>query len=52
MFAEPVNGMVPQGDGYLLVASDGGVFAFKTTFSGSLGGDPPNTPVVGMAAFG
>jgi len=35
----------------LLVASDGGVFAFgDATLSGSMGATPLNKPVVGMAA--
>ncbi|MEM9714427.1 MAG: hypothetical protein AAGA17_19550, partial [Actinomycetota bacterium] len=48
---QPVNGMIPYGDGYLLVASDGGVFVFSNLpFVGSLGGNPPANPVVGIAA--
>jgi hypothetical protein len=35
--------------GYNEVASDGGVFAFGTTFYGSMGGKPLNQPIVGMA---
>ncbi|MGH9090223.1 MAG: hypothetical protein ACRDZR_02405 [Acidimicrobiales bacterium] len=35
--------------GYTEVASDGGLFAFGTTFYGSMGGKPLNKPVVGMA---
>jgi hypothetical protein len=43
--------VVPYGDGYLLVASDGGVFNFSNKpFSGSLGGNPPPTPIIGIAA--
>jgi len=39
VLAAPVNGMVPYGDAYLLVASDGGAFNFsRLPFSGSLGG--------------
>jgi hypothetical protein len=34
-----------------LVASDGGIFDFRTAgFHGSEGGQPLNKPVVGMAA--
>ncbi|MGH9164229.1 MAG: hypothetical protein ACRDZW_01795, partial [Acidimicrobiales bacterium] len=37
--------------GYWLAAGDGGVFAFgDAAFRGSLGGQPLNQPVVGMAA--
>jgi sugar lactone lactonase YvrE len=36
--------------GYLEVASDGGIFAFNAPFSGSMGGKPLNKPIVGMAA--
>ena len=43
---------IAYGDGYLLVAADGGVFVFgDLPFLGSLGGDPPSDPVVGVAAF-
>jgi hypothetical protein len=43
--------VTPDGKGYWLVASDGGVFAFgDATFNGSMGGTPLNAPVVGMAA--
>ena len=38
------------GQGYWLVASDGGVFTFgDTTFAGSPGGQPLNQPIVAMA---
>ncbi len=41
----------PSGDGYWMVASDGGVFSFgDAQFYGSEGGTPLNAPVVGMAA--
>jgi len=45
---------VPDGDGegYWLVASDGGVFAFDAPFRGSLGGIRLNQPVTGMVRFG
>ncbi len=40
----------PNGRGYRMVASDGGVFDFgDAQFYGSLGGNPPPTPVVGLA---
>ncbi len=37
-------------DGYQLAAADGGIFSFHTPFRGSVGGQPLNAPVVGMAA--
>jgi hypothetical protein len=49
----PVVGMAgfSNSDGYWLVASDGGMFAFGGAgFYGSMGGHPLNRPVVGMAA--
>ncbi len=43
-------GTMPAGDGYYLVASDGGVFAYGSAqFYGSMGGKPLNKPIVGMA---
>ena len=50
---KPVVGMAatPDGLGYWLVASDGGIFNFgDAAFYGSAGGLPLNQPVVGMAA--
>jgi glucose/arabinose dehydrogenase len=49
----PVVGMArtPSGDGYWLVATDGGVFGFgNARFHGSTGGTRLNAPIVGMAA--
>jgi hypothetical protein len=41
----------PDGTGYWLVASDGGIFTFgDATFYGSKGGSPLNQPVIGIAA--
>ena len=41
----------PDGGGYWLVASDGGIFAYGDAhFSGSMGGRPLNLPMVGIAA--
>ena len=41
----------PDGRGYWLVASDGGIFSFgDARFDGSMGGTPLNAPVTGMAA--
>jgi hypothetical protein len=50
---KPIVGMAatPDGGGYWLVASDGGVFSFgDAQFHGSAGGNHLNRPVVGMAA--
>jgi hypothetical protein len=50
---KPIIGMAPAltGDGYWLVATDGGIFTFGTAgFLGSMGGTPLNKPVVGMAS--
>jgi N-acetylmuramoyl-L-alanine amidase len=49
----PIVGMAatPDGGGYWLVASDGGIFAFgDATFDGSMGGQPLNSPMVAMMA--
>src|SRR5690349_1972286 len=49
----PVVGMAatPDGKGYWLVASDGGIFAYgDARFFGSMGGQHLNQAVVGMAA--
>ena len=47
----PVTGMVPFGNGYLMVATDGGAFNFSNQpFSGSLGGSAPAEPIVSVAA--
>ena len=46
----PVIGMVAYGNGYLMVASDGGIFTFSDKpFAGSLGANPPSNPIVGVA---
>jgi len=50
----PVVGIAatPDGRGYWLVASDGGVFSFgDAPFEGSMGGTRMNAPVVGIAVF-
>ena len=52
VLAKPVNGLVAYGNGYLMVASDGGIFDFSDkAFGGSLGGNPPSAPIIGVAAF-
>ena len=49
--AAPI-GMVEYGDGYLMVASDGGIFDFSSKpFLGSLGSLRMSSPVVGVAAL-
>ena len=50
---QPIVGMAatPDGKGYWLVASDGGIFTFGDAgFFGSMGGQILNKPVVGMTA--
>ena len=48
---QPVIGMVAFGAGYLMVASDGGIFNFSDKpFFGSLGANPPPAPIVSVAA--
>jgi hypothetical protein len=48
-----VSGMVPGSGGYLMVAQDGGIFAFgNVPFHGSLGSHPPASPVVAVALLG
>ena len=56
MGGKPLNkavvGMVGYADGYLMVASDGGIFDFSTRpFLGSLGANAPNLPITSVAAF-
>jgi hypothetical protein len=49
----PIVGMAatPTGNGYWLVASDGGIFSYgDAAFRGSAGGIQLNRPIVGMAA--
>jgi hypothetical protein len=51
--AQPIVGMAatPDGQGYWLVASDGGIFTYgDAQFFGSTGATHLNQPVVGMAA--
>src|SRR5664280_474762 len=53
VYNRPVVGMAatPDGHGYWMVASDGGIFTFgDAAFYGSQGGHRLNQPVVGMAA--
>ncbi len=47
----PVIGAISYGDGYAMVASDGGAFVFSDRdFRGSLGGSPPDDPIVALDA--
>ena len=47
---KPVVGRVSYGDGYLMVASDGGVFTFSDQpFAVSWRRDPQSSPVVAIA---
>jgi hypothetical protein len=47
----PVPPPAVSGSGYWLGASDGGIFAFgDAAFYGSMGGQPLNAPIVGLAA--
>jgi hypothetical protein len=51
----PIVGVAPtpDGHGYWLVASDGGVFSFgDANFYGSMGGKPLNVSVVGISSVG
>ncbi|MGH8999038.1 MAG: hypothetical protein ACRDY7_06555 [Acidimicrobiia bacterium] len=46
----PITDMAAFGNGYLMVGSDGGVFNFSDRpFHGSLGAQPPPSPVVAIA---
>ena len=50
---KPIVGMAstPDGKGYWLVASDGGIFSYgDATFYGSTGSLTLNKPIVGMAS--
>ena len=51
---QPVVGLVPTADnaGYWLVAADGGVFAFRAPFLGSMGGVRLARPIIGMVRYG
>jgi hypothetical protein len=40
----------PATSGYWMAASDGGIFAFNAPFFGSMGGQPLDKPIVGLAA--
>jgi len=49
---KPVVGMIHYGDGYLMVGADGGIFTFShQAFVGSLGYNPPASPIVSVASF-
>jgi hypothetical protein len=44
--------MVPFGNGYLMVATDGGIFNFSDKpFLGSLGATPPADPISSVAVL-
>ena len=44
--------MVRYGNGYLMVAADGGIFNFSDKpFAGSLGANPPAKPIVFAATL-
>jgi hypothetical protein len=45
----PIVAIAAAQGGYLLAGADGGVFAFGTRFFGSIGNNPLNAPVVGIA---
>jgi hypothetical protein len=50
----PIIAMRPTatGNGYWLVAADGGVFVFGDALPyGSMGGQPLNQPIVGLATI-
>jgi hypothetical protein len=50
---KPIVGMAskPTGNGYWLVATDGGIFSFgDAAFHGSTGSIALNKPIVGMAS--
>jgi hypothetical protein len=48
---KPVNGMTRYSAGYLMVASDGGLFNFSNgPFFGSLGRTTLTSPIVAVAA--
>lgn len=47
--------MARKRGGYIMVASDGGVFATPfsdCSFQGSLGANPPNTPIIAFTPVG
>ena len=48
---KPIVGMVAYGDGYLMVASDGGIFDFSDLpYAGSLGGSPARSAISSVTA--
>jgi hypothetical protein len=50
---KPISGMVPGTIGYMMVAQDGGIFSYgNVIFHGSLGSNPPSSPVVSIALVG
>ena len=50
--AKPVTGMVPYGNGYMMVGEGSGIFNFcNKPFDGSLGGSPPAKPIVSVSVL-
>ena len=46
---QPIIAIEAYGDGYLLLGTDGGVFNFSDRdFAGSLGSNPPSSPVIAV----
>jgi hypothetical protein len=49
---KPMSGIARYGSGYIMVAQDGGVFDFSDQpFNGSLGSNPPTSPVVSITGI-
>ncbi|MHB8439719.1 MAG: hypothetical protein ACYDD4_11235 [Acidimicrobiales bacterium] len=46
----PATASGSGGQGYRLVAKDGGLFSYGMSFLGSMGGKPLNKPIVGLAS--
>ncbi|MCP5026876.1 MAG: hypothetical protein GY929_11395, partial [Actinomycetia bacterium] len=47
-----ITAMTPWGNGYLMIAGDGGAFSFSNQpFLGSLASSPPTSPVISAASF-
>jgi hypothetical protein len=49
---QPVTGMVPGSDGYMMVAADGGIFSFGSVpFHGSLGATPSSSAILAVSLY-